>query len=52
MKLPKNPTDEPTEEAEYRYIEYESADDTVAVIQDGDNENAWIQSTVSEPVRR
>ena len=46
------PTEQPTEEVEYRYIEYEADYETLAVIQDVRHSRAWIQSTVSEPVRR
>lgn len=50
MKLPQNPTDDAGDKLEYQYIEYESEDDTVVVIQDCENESAWIQSTVSQPI--
>ena len=50
MKTPKKSTDEAGEDGEYQYIEYESDDETVVVIQDHDNESAWIQSTVSIPI--
>lgn len=30
---------------QYRYIEYTTADEPVAVIQDRENDRAWIQST-------
>lgn len=50
MKMPENPQDATTNRGEYQYIEYESGDNTVAVIQDCDNQSAWIQSTVSKSV--
>lgn len=52
MTIPTNPVDDVAEDREYQYIEYESSDDTVAVIQDCENESAWVQSTVSMPVER
>ncbi|MDS0297516.1 hypothetical protein NDI76_02015 [Halogeometricum sp. S1BR25-6] len=50
MKTPTNSADEGETNGEYQYIEYESDDETVVVIQDHDNESAWIQSTVSIPI--
>ena len=45
-------TEQHANEAEYRYIEYEADYETLAIIQDVRNSRAWIQSTVSEPVRQ
>lgn len=42
-------TTEP-EPNKYRYVEYERDVGTVAVIQDVDNDDAWIESTVASPV--
>ncbi|SFR36474.1 hypothetical protein SAMN04487947_0469 [Halogeometricum rufum] len=50
MTMPTHPLDDVGEHREYHYIEYESNDDTVSVIQDCQNESAWLQSTVSVPV--
>ncbi|ADQ68427.1 hypothetical protein GL213_14315 [Halogeometricum borinquense] len=50
MKIPTNPNDDSAVKPAYQYIEYESGDNTVAVIQDCENESAWVQSTISEPV--
>lgn len=36
----------------YRYVEYESDGTSVSVIQDTENQRAWIQSTVNVAVER
>lgn len=36
----------------YRYVEYKRDAETVAVIQDVDNDAAWLESTVIQPVPR
>lgn len=36
----------------YRYTEYVYGSSRVSLIQDGENENAWIQSTGAVPVER
>lgn len=47
MKTPENSRNDAADQFEYQYVEYESGSDTVAVIQDRENESAWVQSTVS-----
>ncbi|MFB6188986.1 MAG: hypothetical protein ABEI57_03805 [Halapricum sp.] len=43
---------DPHSESDYAYEEYDLGSETVVMIQRVDNEHAWIQSSVTEPVRR
>ena len=42
----------PLETERYRYTEYVYGSSRVSLIQDAENENAWIQSTSTAPVER
>lgn len=43
------PTGNPWEGDRYRYSEYRQESRTIAVIQDAENDRAWIQSTAVVP---
>lgn len=43
---------EPPDLDRYRAIEYRSETGLVTIIQDTENEEAWVQSDVREPVRQ
>lgn len=41
-----------TADDRYRYVEYDTDGSTVSIIQDSENQRAWIQSTLSVDVER
>ena len=36
----------------YRCIEFEDDADTITIVQDTENDRAWVQSTLAMPIRR
>lgn len=50
--MPTHPKSNQSDTDRYKFVEYEGERGRVAIIQDVQNEQAWIQSNVTAPVER